>query len=45
MNIIIYDGTTTELELAENLRNIAGLIDEGYTASVNPGWEIVDEDE
>ena len=44
-NVIIYEGEQAELELANKLRHIAGLIEQGYTAGIEPSWEIVDEDE
>lgn len=42
--IFINDGVETNADLAEQLRHIASLIDQGYTSGQNPGWEI-EEDE
>lgn len=44
-NVIIYDGADTTDKLAELLKHVAGMIEQGYTSGYNPGWEIVDEDE
>lgn len=44
--VIIYDGVETPEDLADQLREIARLIEEGNTSGYTPGWEIVeDEDE
>lgn len=43
--VIIYDGCERDEELPEQLREIAKLIDEGYTSGHSPGWEIVEDED
>jgi hypothetical protein len=43
--VIIYDGVEDDASLAEQLRHIANLIDEGYTIGYTPAWEIVEDDD
>ena len=40
--VIIYDEVGTESELAELLREVARLINNGNTSGHYPGWEIVE---
>ena len=43
-NVIIYEGSKTENDLAELLRHIASQIDNGMTSGHYPGWEIVEDE-